>query len=115
MTAPILVVGVTGQLAVSLAEAAPARGLPVECVGPPRLDFDRPESVRQVFAGSAPTLVVNAAAYTAVDAAEDDARGELLVVEAEALHDAFDHGLLVALVVDDEVFRVADGRLPGDT
>jgi dTDP-4-dehydrorhamnose reductase len=73
MTAPILVVGVTGQLAVSLAEAAPARGLPVECVGPPRLDFDRPESVRQVFAGSAPTLVVNAAAYTAVDAAEDDA------------------------------------------
>ncbi|MGC1410964.1 MAG: dTDP-4-dehydrorhamnose reductase [Acetobacteraceae bacterium] len=73
MTAPILVIGVTGQLAVSLAEAAPSRGLAVECVGPPRLDFDRPESVRETFAASAPWLVINAAAYTAVDAAEDDA------------------------------------------
>jgi dTDP-4-dehydrorhamnose reductase len=73
MTAPILVVGVTGQLAMALAEAAPARGLTVDCVGPPALDFDRPESVREVFAANGPPLVINAAAYTAVDAAEDDA------------------------------------------
>jgi hypothetical protein len=45
------------------------------------------------------------------DAAKDDARGELLVVETEALHDAFDHGLLVALIVDDEFFCVPDWRL----
>ena len=45
------------------------------------------------------------------DAAENCARRELLVVEAEALHHAFDHGLLVALVVDHEIFRVANRRL----
>ena len=73
MTAPILVLGVSGQLAAALAEAAPARGLAVDCVGRPRLDFNRPESVREIFAASAPPLVINAAAYTAVDAAEDDA------------------------------------------
>ena len=37
------------------------------------LDFDRPASIAAVFAETAPWLVINAAAYTAVDAAEDDA------------------------------------------
>jgi dTDP-4-dehydrorhamnose reductase len=39
----------------------------------PAFDFDRRGSVAEVFAASAPELVVNTAAYTAVDAAEDDA------------------------------------------
>jgi dTDP-4-dehydrorhamnose reductase len=73
MTAPILVTGGTGQLATALAEAAPVPGLTVCRVGRPALDFDRPASIADVFAASAPSLVVNAAAYTAVDAAEDDA------------------------------------------
>ena len=73
MTAPILVIGVTGQLAMALAEEAPVCGLAVQCVGPPTLDFDRPESIGEAFAATAPPLVVNAAAYTAVDAAEDNA------------------------------------------
>ncbi len=73
MTAPILVIGVIGQLASALAEAAPTRGLAVDCVGPPEVDFGRPESVREAFAASARWLVINAAAYTAVDKAEDDA------------------------------------------
>ena len=45
----------------------------MDCVGPPEVDFDRPDSIAEVFAASAPSLVINAAAYTAVDAAEDDA------------------------------------------
>jgi dTDP-4-dehydrorhamnose reductase len=73
MTAPILVTGGSGQLATALADAALARGLTVRHVGRPVLDFDRPGSAAEVFAGGAPSLVVNAAAYTAVDAAEDDA------------------------------------------
>jgi dTDP-4-dehydrorhamnose reductase len=73
MTAPILVTGGTGQLAVALAEAAPAHGMAVRRVGRPAFDFDRPGSVGEIFAASAPSLLVNAAAYTAVDAAEDDA------------------------------------------
>ena len=73
MTAPILVTGSTGQLGVALAEAAAALGLVLDRVDRPAFDFDRPGSIAQVFAASAPALVVNTAAYTAVDAAEDDA------------------------------------------
>ncbi len=68
----ILVTGGSGQLAVALAEAAANRGVDVRRVGRPCLDFDRPARISAVFAASAPSLVVNAAAYTAVDAAEDD-------------------------------------------
>jgi dTDP-4-dehydrorhamnose reductase len=72
MAKPILIAGGSGQLAVALAEAAPSHGLTVRSVGRPALDFDRPASIADVFAETAPWLVVNAAAYTAVDAAEDD-------------------------------------------
>jgi dTDP-4-dehydrorhamnose reductase len=72
VTGPVLVTGGTGQLAVSLTEAAPAHGLTVHRVGRPGFDFDRPASIAEAFAASAPSLVVNAAAYTAVDAAEND-------------------------------------------
>jgi dTDP-4-dehydrorhamnose reductase len=73
MTAPILVTGSTGQLGVALGEAAVALGLALDRVDRAAFDFERPGSVAQVFAASAPALVVNTAAYTAVDAAEDEA------------------------------------------
>jgi dTDP-4-dehydrorhamnose reductase len=67
---PILVTGGTGQLASALAAA----GRPdVRRVGRPDFDFDRPTTVEATFRAVAPRLVVNAAAYTAVDAAESDA------------------------------------------
>lgn len=72
MARPILVTGRTGQLATSLAEAARARGVTIHCVGRPSLDFERPTSISEVLCEYAPSLVVNAAAYTAVDAAEDN-------------------------------------------
>lgn len=67
---PILVTGGSGQLARALEDAAPAA---VRRVGRPQFDFDRPETIAEAFHAAAPALVVNAAAYTAVDAAEDDA------------------------------------------
>lgn len=70
MTSPILVTGGTGQVASALAAAG---GASVRLVGRPAFDFDRPESIVASFRAAAPWLVVNAAAYTAVDAAEDDA------------------------------------------
>ena len=73
MASPILIAGESGQLAAALGEAAPSHGLAVRQVGRPVLDFDRPASIAAVFAEAAPWLVINAAAYTAVDAAEDDA------------------------------------------
>lgn len=61
----ILVTGGAGQVATELAQrAALAR------VGRPEFDFDRPETVEAAFRRHRPSLVVNAAAWTAVDAAE---------------------------------------------
>ena len=42
-------------------------------LGRPELDFDRPETIEPALRGAAPRLIVNAAAYTAVDDAERDA------------------------------------------
>ncbi len=67
---PILVTGGTGQLASALAVSA---SVPIVRVGRPDFDFDQPDSIAAVFRRAAPWLVVNAAAYTAVDAAETDA------------------------------------------
>jgi dTDP-4-dehydrorhamnose reductase len=66
---PILVTGGSGQLATELADSA---GVPLVRVGRPEFDFDQPESIAAALHGAAPWLVVNAAAYTAVDAAETD-------------------------------------------
>src|SRR3954471_22279890 len=73
MDGRVLIAGGSGQLAVALTEAAANQGLAVSRVGRPALDFDRPASIAAVFSETAPWLVINAAAYTAVDAAEDDA------------------------------------------
>jgi dTDP-4-dehydrorhamnose reductase len=66
MTA-LLVTGGTGQLATALAAAAPGR---VRVVGRPAFDFDQPDSIDALFSAGAPPLIVNAAAWTAVDLAE---------------------------------------------
>ena len=69
---PILVTGGTGQLASALAAMAT---VPICRRGRPEFDFDRPKSIGETFYQANPWLVVNAAAYTAVDAAEQDAAG----------------------------------------
>ena len=68
--APILVTGGTGQVARALEDAADGRA--VRVVGRPALDFDRPETVPPLLRAAAPSLIVNAAAYTAVDKAESE-------------------------------------------
>ncbi|HEY0420803.1 MAG TPA: dTDP-4-dehydrorhamnose reductase, partial [Acetobacteraceae bacterium] len=65
---PILVTGGTGQLARTL--EAMAGDCPMRRVGRPEFDFDHPDGIAAVIDGLAPSLVVNTAAYTAVDAAE---------------------------------------------
>jgi len=65
---PVLVTGGAGQVASALADA---QG--VVRVGRPAFDFDRPEAIAAMFRATAPRVVVNAAAYTGVDAAENDA------------------------------------------
>jgi dTDP-4-dehydrorhamnose reductase len=73
MAGSILVTGRTGQLAAALADTASAHGLTLQCLERPILDIERPASIAQVLSAHSPSLVINAAAYTNVDAAEDDA------------------------------------------
>jgi dTDP-4-dehydrorhamnose reductase len=61
----IVATGGTGQLATALARLGN-----VAVIGRPELDFDRPETIDALFAGPPPALLINAAAWTAVDAAE---------------------------------------------
>ena len=71
----ILVTGQGGRLATGLADSLPAQGLKPHLVGQPDFEFDKPETVIAAFATLRPEAVVNCAAWTAVDAAEDDEAG----------------------------------------
>lgn len=71
----ILVTGQGGQLATGLAESLPAQGFEAIPVGQPDFEFDQPRTVERGFADAAPDAVINCAAWTAVDAAEDDEAG----------------------------------------
>lgn len=90
----VLVTGRHGQLAQSLAERAGAfPELELIRVGRPTIDLEMPGSVGAAIHQAAPDLVVNAAAYTAVDQAEveperafrvnSDAAGEAASAAAE--------------------------------
>jgi len=71
----ILVTGRGGQLATGLEAALPAQGFEAVLVGQPEFEFDKPETVIAAFHALKPDAVVNCAAWTAVDAAEDDEAG----------------------------------------
>jgi dTDP-4-dehydrorhamnose reductase len=67
----ILVTGGSGQVARSLEALAGAR--PVKRVGRPAFDFDDNATVTSCLRETRPAMVINAAAWTAVDAAESNA------------------------------------------
>ncbi len=73
LSGPILITGGSGQLGDALQTIATARGMAFTAVSRPDFDFEEPETVKACFERAAPALVVNAAAYTAVDAAESHA------------------------------------------
>jgi dTDP-4-dehydrorhamnose reductase len=85
MKSTILLTGKTGQVGSQLAQLLPGFG---EVVAPARheLDLLDPGQIRQVVRYVGPRLIVNAAAYTAVDAAESDqARAYAINAEAPAV------------------------------
>jgi dTDP-4-dehydrorhamnose reductase len=79
---PILLLGARGQVGQALARRLSTVG-PVVALDRESADLARPESLRPVVRRLEPSLVVNAAAYTAVDAAETDER-TCMLVNAEA-------------------------------
>ncbi|MEO6216836.1 MAG: dTDP-4-dehydrorhamnose reductase [Sphingomonas sp.] len=68
----IAVTGRVGQLVSCLIDRAPAAGHEVITVGRPALDLADPASIGPALEAAAPDVVISAAAYTAVDAAEAD-------------------------------------------
>ena len=82
MRPTILLTGKTGQLGSELNRLLPKLG---EVIAPARneLDLRAPEKISQFMRDAKPQLFVNAAAYTAVDAAETD-EANALAVNAEA-------------------------------
>lgn len=70
MSIRIAVTGQQGQIARALAEAGPALNVEIIRLGRPQLDLEVPETVKPALNAAAPDIVVNAAAFTAVDQAE---------------------------------------------
>ncbi len=69
----VLVIGKEGQLARSLVERArDADGIEIVAAGRPEADMEAPGAIARAIESAAPGAVVNAAAYTAVDRAEDE-------------------------------------------
>lgn len=68
---PVLLFGAGGQLGAALVDRLQALG-PVVALDREGANFNEPESLRPIVRRLRPWLVVNAAAYTAVDAAEGD-------------------------------------------
>jgi len=68
----VLVIGRSGQVAQALRERGPGAGAQVTLAGRPETDLTDPASLERTIDAARPDLVINAAAYTAVDAAETD-------------------------------------------
>ena len=68
----ILVIGRNGQVARALQSRATAQSVALIAQGRPDIDIAQRDSVRDVVRLLAPRIVINAAAYTAVEAAEDN-------------------------------------------
>ena len=68
----IAVTGQNGQVARALAEMGAARGIDIVLLGRPALDLAQPETVLPALLEARADVVVNAAAYTAVDKAESE-------------------------------------------
>ncbi|MBV8226828.1 MAG: dTDP-4-dehydrorhamnose reductase [Verrucomicrobia bacterium] len=73
MSLRIAVTGRQGQLARALDEAAEALNVEIVRLGRPQLDLAELETIEPALKAAEPDIVVNAAAYTAVDKAEQEA------------------------------------------
>lgn len=107
----ILVIGRSGQLATALARCAADRmDVELATLGRSQLDLAQPESVAAQISAFRPDIVVNAAAYTAVDQAEKEPERAFAINRdgaAAAARAAADAGAAFIHVSTDYVF---DGR-----
>jgi dTDP-4-dehydrorhamnose reductase len=110
----VLVLGRFGQLARALAATPWPDGWTPAFAGRETLDLTRPEGIAPLLADQAPDLVINTAAFTAVDAAETDvpAAYALNADAPQALAEAcLDQGRALIHLSTDYVFS-GDGGAP---
>ena len=106
-TLRVLVTGGEGQLGRSLAEVAIELGIDLVAPGRADLDITRPETIDDALERHRPHVVVNAAAYTAVDRAEsepDSAHAVNATGAGSVAHAAAQAGIPVIHVSTDYVF-----------
>lgn len=92
----ILLTGATGQLGMQWQSYLAKRGVIVSAYGSAQLDITDEAKVNEVFDYERPDYVINCAAYTAVDKAEEEfekarqinAHGTSLLAKASAKHEA---------------------------
>ena len=111
MTRPLLVLGGEGQVARALADLAPGEGWTVTRIGRAQADLSTADLAPLLLAHR-PGLVVNAAAYTAVDRAEtepDAARALNADLPRRAARACADAGVPLVHISTDYVF---DGSKP---
>ncbi len=71
MTGPILITGKNGQVGWDLHRALKEAG-PTIALDRDAMDLSKPDSIRRTISGIRPSIIINAAAYTAVDLAEEE-------------------------------------------
>ncbi|MDD9894111.1 MAG: dTDP-4-dehydrorhamnose reductase [Gammaproteobacteria bacterium] len=81
----VLVFGKTGQVAQALVATAPA-GITVTALGRNEIDISDAEAVEKAIQSHSASWVINAAAYTAVDKAEEDMAGATELNSTAASH-----------------------------
>ena len=105
----MLVIGANGQLARSLAaEDAVTPDVAVMACGRPEIDLTHPGSIAAAIVHLGADIVVNAAAYTAVDAAEQDQAAAFAINAAGAANTAIaaaDASIPIVHVSTDYVFN----------
>lgn len=108
----IAVIGSRGQLARSLLEAADTRGINTVALGRPVLNLADRVSVNRTIDASSVDIVVNAAAYTAVDQAEGDASAAFAINAAGAEYVAEACARLALPLIHISTDYVFDGMKP---
>ncbi|MBV1694528.1 MAG: dTDP-4-dehydrorhamnose reductase [Hyphomicrobiales bacterium] len=107
----ILVTGRSGQLATALSEVARS-GIEIVALGRPEFDIADEASVQRAIARAAPYVVINTAAYTAVDRAESERDAAFAVNAAGAGHVAAAAAAIGAPVIHVSTDYVYDGAKP---
>lgn len=110
----IVVTGHSGQVVTALVEhATKIDGLTVVPIGRPELDLCDTASIAQSIAALAPDVVVSAAAYTAVDQAEDEPEQAQLVNALAAGEVAKGAAMASAPIIHLSTDYVFDGTITG--